>query len=294
MIASFCHLYLGVKHFSHSTPFTPQVKAHLAAALSEAPQGKTVSSTHVSKGFLHKYCLQLERGGQLEGGAQLVECVKALALCHNVTPVLERPGDKGAVDVQAGDQSTVDVQSEEVVLFQKGVVPPQHHITYQASSPDEVMCVPVYPCVCASVPMCVCASVTMCVCLCTHVCVPLYPCVCASVPMCVCLCTHVCVPLYPCVCVPLYPCVCASVPMCVCLCTHVCVPLYPCVCVPLYPCVCASVPMCVCLCTHVCVPLYPCVCVPLYPCVCASVPMCVYMYMYGVCCVCRLYVYRVD
>ena len=71
---------------------------------------------------------------QLEGGGQLVECVKALALCHNVTPVLEQTGEEG---VQAGDQNTVNVQGEEVVIFQKCGVTPRR-ISYQASSPDEV------------------------------------------------------------------------------------------------------------------------------------------------------------
>ncbi|KAL5466772.1 hypothetical protein EMCRGX_G030921 [Ephydatia muelleri] len=70
-------------------------------------------------------------GKPLEGGVQLVESVKALALCHNVTPVLEAPSE-------AGDQSNVDVQESEVVIFQKDVNLAKRHITYQASSPDEV------------------------------------------------------------------------------------------------------------------------------------------------------------
>lgn len=76
-------------------------------------------------------------GKQLEGGGQLVECVKALALCHNVTPVVECSGDTAGV--QIGGQNGVDVQDTEVVVFQKEMVtPPIRHITYQASSPDEV------------------------------------------------------------------------------------------------------------------------------------------------------------
>ena len=51
---------------------------------------------------------------------QLVECVKALALCHNVTPVMEGGWE--------GD--------EEKVIFQREDVP-QKNISYQASSPDE-------------------------------------------------------------------------------------------------------------------------------------------------------------
>ena len=70
--------------------------------------------------------VQLPRRSQKE---QLVECVRALALCHNVTPVLEeREGGE-----ELGEEVTV---SDEIVIFDKTRHP---KISYQASSPDEVI-----------------------------------------------------------------------------------------------------------------------------------------------------------
>ena len=61
-----------------------------------------------------------------------MECVKALALCHNVTPVIEEGGEEGE-----GEGVKVD---EEVVIFQSEKVQKRSRkISYQASSPDEVM-----------------------------------------------------------------------------------------------------------------------------------------------------------
>ena len=62
----------------------------------------------------------------------LLECVKAIALCHNVSPVTE--------DLQSHDQDThdgsLDSEQEEVVLYSKSET--SRRISYQASSPDEV------------------------------------------------------------------------------------------------------------------------------------------------------------
>ena len=62
-----------------------------------------------------------------------MECVKALALCHNVTPVIEEGGEEG--DGGGGEGVKVD---EEVVIFQSDKVQQSRKISYQASSPDEV------------------------------------------------------------------------------------------------------------------------------------------------------------
>ena len=60
--------------------------------------------------------------------------MKALALCHNVTPVLEEAGE--GEEGEAGEEGVkVD---EEVVIFQSEKVPRKQRISYQASSPDEV------------------------------------------------------------------------------------------------------------------------------------------------------------
>lgn len=78
-------------------------------------------------------CLFQPRRSQRE---HLVECVKALALCHNVTPVVEEMGESG----EGGEGEGVNVD-EEVVIFQNKNDPQSlRRISYQASSPDEVTC----------------------------------------------------------------------------------------------------------------------------------------------------------
>ena len=57
--------------------------------------------------------------------------MKALALCHNVTPVVERGGGE---EVEEGWGE----RDEEQVIFSRDDVS-ENSITYQASSPDEVM-----------------------------------------------------------------------------------------------------------------------------------------------------------
>ena len=52
---------------------------------------------------------------------RVVEAVKAIALCHNVTPVYETMGREDWEDETEADQQS------------------QQQVTYQASSPDEVM-----------------------------------------------------------------------------------------------------------------------------------------------------------
>ena len=67
-----------------------------------------------------------------------MECVKALALCHNVTPVEEE-----RVEGEEEEQVEVEVEEEEdeLVIFQKECTEQQRvcsGMSYQASSPDEV------------------------------------------------------------------------------------------------------------------------------------------------------------
>lgn len=62
----------------------------------------------------------------------VVESVLAIAVCHNVTPIMEE-------EEEDEDERVEHVEDEEVVVFSransnKGRV----HISYQASSPDEV------------------------------------------------------------------------------------------------------------------------------------------------------------
>lgn len=73
-----------------------------------------------------------------------MECVKALVLCHNVTPVVEEMGESG----EGGEGEGVNVD-EEVVIFQNKNNPPSlRKISYQASSPDEVINIHVCTCTC--------------------------------------------------------------------------------------------------------------------------------------------------
>ena len=66
---------------------------------------------------------------------QLVESILALAVCHNVTPVVEEIGeDEDARD----DEGRIEEEDEEVVLFTRRERGPETRISYQASSPDEV------------------------------------------------------------------------------------------------------------------------------------------------------------
>ena len=68
----------------------------------------------------------------------LVESVKALALCHNVTPVEEEEG--GASNGAPSHlQSSEEEEEEEEVLFEnEESCRGKRMISYQASSPDEV------------------------------------------------------------------------------------------------------------------------------------------------------------
>lgn len=67
---------------------------------------------------------------------QLLECVRAIAICHNVTPVVEEVGE-GEEEGEGGRRDGVKVD-EETVIFQRDDEP-QSRISYQASSPDEVL-----------------------------------------------------------------------------------------------------------------------------------------------------------
>ena len=69
----------------------------------------------------------------------LAECVKALALCHNVTPVVETSapvavGHSHGVEEEEEEEEV----SEEEVIFQHEEGSDGSGISYQASSPDEV------------------------------------------------------------------------------------------------------------------------------------------------------------
>ena len=68
---------------------------------------------------------------------RLLECVKAIALCHNVSPVTEDPQSH---DQETGSHdSGLDSEQEEVVLYSKVEASRRRsRISYQASSPDEV------------------------------------------------------------------------------------------------------------------------------------------------------------
>ena len=66
---------------------------------------------------------------------QLVECVKALALCHNVTPIVE--DEREEEEGEGGER--VKLEEEEVVIFHSNTASTSRKISYQASSPDEVM-----------------------------------------------------------------------------------------------------------------------------------------------------------
>ena len=67
---------------------------------------------------------------------QLLECVKALALCHNVTPVVEEEEEE---EGEGGEGKRVKMDDEEVVIFQSNSARSTRKISYQASSPDEVI-----------------------------------------------------------------------------------------------------------------------------------------------------------
>ena len=65
---------------------------------------------------------------------QLLECVKALALCHNVTPVIEEEEEE---EGEGEGREGVKMEDEEMVIFQSNRS--SRRISYQASSPDEVI-----------------------------------------------------------------------------------------------------------------------------------------------------------
>ena len=68
--------------------------------------------------------------------------MKAIALCHNVTPVLETETSDSLFSAEGGSlhiQDALEVDEEETVLFQKDESDKGQKISYQASSPDEVI-----------------------------------------------------------------------------------------------------------------------------------------------------------
>ena len=70
---------------------------------------------------------------------RLVEAVKALALCHNVTPVSE---DQVELSSPEGSGDSANSEGSDVELYNlngSGRTQRNGIITYQASSPDEVI-----------------------------------------------------------------------------------------------------------------------------------------------------------
>ncbi len=61
------------------------------------------------------------------GNQKLIEVVKAIALCHNVTPVTEDDSDSSGSSSNGKVNNGIDVD-----------VPTSPRVSYQASSPDEV------------------------------------------------------------------------------------------------------------------------------------------------------------
>ena len=82
--------------------------------------------------ILSHVCTQPRRSQQ----DKLVECVKALALCHNVTPVVE---DEREEEEEGEGGERVKLEEEEVVIFHSNTASTSRKISYQAYSPDEVM-----------------------------------------------------------------------------------------------------------------------------------------------------------
>ena len=62
--------------------------------------------------------------------------MKALALCHNVTPVIEEEEEEEEGEEGEGREG-VKMEDEEIVIFQSNRS--SRRISYQASSPDEVI-----------------------------------------------------------------------------------------------------------------------------------------------------------
>ena len=60
--------------------------------------------------------------------------MKALALCHNVTPVVEEVEERE----EGEEEGEVKMDDEEVVIFHSNSASTSRKISYQASSPDEV------------------------------------------------------------------------------------------------------------------------------------------------------------
>ena len=64
----------------------------------------------------------------------MLKCVKAIALCHNVSPVTDESHD---LDSESHD-GEVNIDEEEVAVLYERKVNSEKRISYQASSPDEV------------------------------------------------------------------------------------------------------------------------------------------------------------
>ena len=77
----------------------------------------------------------LPQGGRRSPPEQLVECVKAVALCHNVTPVVEGKGGNGEGGGVDEEEEKVETEEEVVIFTQE--TPSESRMSYQASSPDE-------------------------------------------------------------------------------------------------------------------------------------------------------------
>ena len=68
----------------------------------------------------------------------LLESVKALALCHKVSPIREEGEEQPSKPLPLGEEGEEEESEEEVLFQQEESSHGVQGISYQASSPDEV------------------------------------------------------------------------------------------------------------------------------------------------------------
>jgi phospholipid-translocating ATPase len=109
----FKKLHLGTVSYSSDT--ADEVMTHLKTAYSQQQQQQQQQTTAT---------ITPSRGAsgpvRRTGLTRVFEAVRAIALCHNVTPVFDDDNTQGPEDATEADQHS------------------QQLVTYQASSPDEV------------------------------------------------------------------------------------------------------------------------------------------------------------
>jgi len=114
-IMVFKKLHLGSVAYCHETfdEITHHLSTHYANHKGDSKYTPKPTGTKIRKTIVTK----------------IVEAVKALALCHNVTPVYETTNDTSVEEATEADQATI---------AQGNPANPGGAVTYQASSPDEV------------------------------------------------------------------------------------------------------------------------------------------------------------